>query len=1856
MLFCPVLSNKKVKAEFDELVDAIGENGAYYVWNKNNGEFLDRAPNGAQSKLFSELLRYNKGDRKQTIRDMLVAYTPSFLSEYGDWLNNAVSEPNIWDVFNAKMFSKKDGPEKNPFYFIEASNEYAGADNVFGKTAYSVLMNGESVSSRDILANMIRSKILSPSESVLARILSVHNIPVKFGTLDRMSIAEINFSKTKDGYSIEITIDPVKAAKSSAGYVAQAILHEVIHGITEHAIKYAKNTVERRFARANHVMWKTFSQLFPEEQYGRGELDQRYYAFTDEFEFASEFATNPSVREIVYKKAAEMSDKGQHGLLGKIKQYWHSLVSLLTGKQYSNSMTDQVKEYEKLLHEYIRNHDEIKKGSVSFTKIHDKVNIDAQSHDRLYDTMKWFRRHEKMFQKRAKIIAPGQNQNATVPDSLNNNIRYRFEKIADMLSKRAVAIRVSQLPDEKKTRMQQVLAAQVENFRNDARNTFDTIANFLLQVMPQLTEDVKYVSRVDAQKQDIAADLYMYYTHDNFGVYSKIAGEISSILNNTTLRDLIEQAVPESQNKRDKSAVADYQSLKQAADVIASLANDGDSIMKTIMFRIVNNTLLNVANKVNDPTMINYLQNLLYTNDDQSIFLRMFGSADRANDHTLRAIEYLTSQALDRADMMTNTRTTSLNRLQAKLRPGEQLLCYERNRKGEFTGYLQRDRNFGQFYQDYDEFMVKLNRKYGLEDDNRKQPNDSSIREKWANERNAWLNKHCHRKFKAEYYDAYAKVSETALSMQRELRTQIVALENECIGQDGFLHYEKLNAQQYNQLQYLKICLRNLYSDYDLSGNEKQPGDLMYDVAKELQQLREDLSKLNGPDEQFDSDRDVEAWSKAREAVIQRCGGVEEMKKGRANKRFDWKTLDKWDSRNTKTRLKMNASGTKALLFEKIENQIGKPDYGAEYDRITEEINGILASYKNFVTGEYAASAMPADVKNKINKLVRTRSSVARLAKKRNPNLAKQAKLYATMINKFANTEHTYEYDQLLKQAMDQDVQLGIDMYEAVLLSTGTYIDPDGIEFVPYKYYTKFVIKPEYADEFAEMLPGEGWRSKKEKSSMLDPEFDESYHESMVPKMYDENGKVLYKNEDYGQINGNLKVYYDAIHKTIEEACEMYGGNYNTYRIPAISGTLYSKLKNSADKLTAAQQWVKDHIMVNEDDLDYGQNIADRIEEHDATGHVTKSANFSGYESAYGERPDGRQLNIIPRRYVGKAKDPSRISSDLTGIVLMMYNSATRYAERTKIASECEVLLDMLEVRDVYTSRRSSKNDKKTENKSEKKAHAESDTYKMARAFMDMNMYDIRQKGNGQNAIGKVSMNKIGRLIKNYSVALNLGMNPRVGHTGLFTTICSSLVQAITGFRYSLRDYTGATNEVMMRLVFQGYGGLKHMASRTASDKLSVAARHFNAADAAGRARKNTNRSAAVNLVANNALFGFMTQADIIAKYILMVTVLRSYRFVNGHFTTKTDEIINNERNGERVRSRRSVAKEFNDGETLWSVIQVDDYGNLTVKKGYEEAFKEIEPIVRSRIIRWGAEADGVATETQRAAITQSFVGGCVLQHRTYLPLMLQDRFGKTVYNYDTQTWEGGTFLNVLQLIIGPIQDLFKAGSIAKKIGYGSAAAISYLVPYFLTGSVGVGLIPLLAYSTHKIKNKSGYDENGIPYYFYQRQLRQLVTEAWLNLGLIPVLATMLSAHANADDDDKFWLQYAAYIARAVQWETSNPYNLGDIANNFKSVSAVFSASDGLLSLMDKVSLAILPRANLFNTFVSPQLDDDTQSYSVFDPVERGAYKYLPEGINSRFTRTLIKTTPFKNIYEQTFDPAAKRRYYENQIMRLNKN
>lgn len=67
--FCPNLSNKQVRAEFNELIEALGsENKAYYYWNINNGYNLDKSPDGDLSESYSQIMFATNGDRKAALK------------------------------------------------------------------------------------------------------------------------------------------------------------------------------------------------------------------------------------------------------------------------------------------------------------------------------------------------------------------------------------------------------------------------------------------------------------------------------------------------------------------------------------------------------------------------------------------------------------------------------------------------------------------------------------------------------------------------------------------------------------------------------------------------------------------------------------------------------------------------------------------------------------------------------------------------------------------------------------------------------------------------------------------------------------------------------------------------------------------------------------------------------------------------------------------------------------------------------------------------------------------------------------------------------------------------------------------------------------------------------------------------------------------------------------------------------------------------------------------------------------------------------------------------------------------------------------------------------------------------------------------------------------------------------------------------------------------------------------------------------------------------------------------------------------------------------------------------------------
>lgn len=121
MVTCP---NKNLP-EWKELVSVLGENEAYYIWDQNNGYGLDKAPNGAQSKLFSDLLSYYNGDRTLAIRAKANVYSKAFKNWFGDWNRDFQIKPGDI-VFGhpaiGKTFSVEHG--KYAGQFIDWDVEY----------------------------------------------------------------------------------------------------------------------------------------------------------------------------------------------------------------------------------------------------------------------------------------------------------------------------------------------------------------------------------------------------------------------------------------------------------------------------------------------------------------------------------------------------------------------------------------------------------------------------------------------------------------------------------------------------------------------------------------------------------------------------------------------------------------------------------------------------------------------------------------------------------------------------------------------------------------------------------------------------------------------------------------------------------------------------------------------------------------------------------------------------------------------------------------------------------------------------------------------------------------------------------------------------------------------------------------------------------------------------------------------------------------------------------------------------------------------------------------------------------------------------------------------------------------------------------------------------------------------------------------------------------------------------------------------------------------------------------------------------------------------------------------------------
>lgn len=1895
--FCPLYRNKEVFDKFNEMIEAFGGKpmteeefksrelrqqrsgldfssveSAYTIYDLNKGHFLDEAPNGNKSILYDQILNLTNQDRQKAIQLKSDIYTQQFKEQYGDWLNNKDLKIKL-DINGEPLLSE----------FIKNDEKIRTVNQqLFNQQTYDSLNNGDIVYTNDILIDMIDKNTFSDDMLNIAQILSVHNIGVRYNS----ALGDCEFGKTSidDNGKAIIELNPILIQKLSTQYAANLFVHEIIHAVTDNALFSPSTEYERQFLESNNKIYNIFDKLFPKELYVRnGDL----YGLTNAAEFAAEFIANKSFRDILYKKAQELDNNRFKSIL---RNFINKISKIFINRDLIKSNIDKLKQYENNFHNLLLNRTPIKNGQVidniNLWKIANQYNNNQLSEDAIVDNIEDLNKQLQIIKEAPYIHIVPQIQSTENKEEYTKKLEQFSKDCANYLTLRLKALMSSNLPEYFKSKNKQILQQQISMFNSGQECLYNAIISLLNQSIPQLTQDCEQI--IDKFNNNILlnTDSYMYQMHDNFGTYKRLFDELDSLLESNTIKELLANQISTNSNEFDNN-LKSILSLKQQVVNAKNITETSINCLKQMLIKNMKYLFTQIGNETHDPTMADYLEQLVVKQDDTSWFTQHIGAKDKADDNALRSLSYIINKAINSSESATLDKASKLLNLQKNLAFGESVKdLYEVDQNGVTTGYLIRDLNFGQFENDYSNFLqgdnkskkgsieriglnLYISNKYGilLERNNRKPPENEDARKEWLHLQNEWLDKHCERQYTKEYYELFNNLSNLTRNARSNIQQQIDSLRSECLGDDGFYHYDKLSEQQYKILQNLYIQKRLLQSDYDINGDLKIEGSDEYKIAKELQELNAKTKPS-----QKTVQLNYEAWEKQRAKIIEQCGGQKEYKRylnGEENT-FNIKKLDQWDSFNSKRQFKRNENG-ETILFKYIDEQLGeKPIYevdgdgGAQYEALKKQLNDLYSTYRDRNTGDLMYNMIPKNIKQKISKINRDMHILKNKAKRQNKHLRELLKKRGELYKKYTKTVPTEVYKRMQRYAIQH---LDEQSYDDFINDTHTEVidwmtdQPTG-EMRLKREYSKLVAREEYEDEFMELLPGDGYMESNKNNEFINQNFEQlkKYDRKWVPK---KSIKRYDNTEAFKKIQNSktLSALYEEVLNTMKESNTFYGREfYDNYLLPQIVGSLYKRLKNQSGKWRHALDYVKESlgfgIQSSLQNDEFGISSENQSQLDETLNPVNPSEENNILLS--GTRPDGRSLGMIPMYYTKKLDNPGQLSSDLIGIVCEYYNKAHNFNQKKQIQNKCESIVDMLQNRKIMKNKFSIKNGKTQE----EVAGINSRSYQTAKKFLEMNLYNKRINTNifNFNMFGKnITFNLTALLsnIKNKITAINLGMSPTVAFVGGFSTMFSHIVQSITGQKYGLREAAQAGMQtifdlmktspltltgtvvggMMMNPIFGIPAGLilgsifdkyilRHgIIQNRLSNNLTVGRMEmFGISDQLRRKYTHSNRSEIINAVNDNWCYGAMTMTDFVVKSQIMNSVLMSYRFYNGEFCTKEDLKINYI--NKSYKEYKQALKEWKKGVSLYSIHDMKD-GKVIIRKGYEQYeqyFKNIEDILKNRILNYCESSDGMQSETQKSAIMSNVFGAFVLMHRQYLPVMLQERFGNANWDESMQQLNGGIYKEAFNLNM--LKAFFSATWMASiDMFTGQKNFHDSFNEKFYKG---------MEKPIDKIKRRYGL-----------YKLKQVSTELFLiNAILTPLIAVFENYIKNSDDDDNKLLNLLLYIQYRSLWESKTPYLFDDLFNNIKTVSAGTSGIDKVQNLLESTSRTYFP--DISNSLLDTFFSGNKKEYDEY--VKRGAYKGWLKS-----NRDFIKLTPFHNVYEQYNDSESKLRYFKNQVMKI---
>lgn len=1333
---CLNVKNKEVAALLEEYTNILGnENAAYYVLSENNGYGLDKAPNGADSKLFSDLLNHYNGDRNKAILAKSRVYSDSFRNWFGNWLSDDKTDVSkVVDENSEPLITWHSSPVKGITNFLDSQTETISKDMewIFNKDLKDYLSEGYEISKEQIedynngkTIDIHRPNAIyaasnrSVSESYITKeteeeglYLSgeVYPIYISIKDVEVVDAKESNWNNIQyDGREVStrdleklfrnkkdgVIVEDVYDFGSSALFLDKSNLSDVFIVYNPNQIKSIDN--QGAFSTSDNNIYNQEAQ----SQTGTGRNEELASILSELY---------PNI---------EVGQLNNPNLRGQAQ-----VEGYMAGRVLLNSLLEN---QDTLPHEYahhyiawFRNAPIVQKGIEKFGSEESLVQAIGENSVK---AIRWYNRFfnwiKGLFSSKQRVLNSLTNSflkgeplsyGSLIKTEIHNQqakqipsgINKIYDKIMTGLERRIADIEFSKFKGNRENSLRR-LQFRMNQLENDKAT---------LEFVDYMNDDIA------TQKRELSRMLDAYRLYKSNGTPHGITQEQLDVIRKGYI-GFYDNLITNLQNVIDDESSFEYfndpKLIEQTLDSIKltlSDFNESVRIFNRIVDSIAKDNMLDNASRISDYTRAQ-LDKIFDEGDfELSWWDRYIGQTQYINDPLVQLLlNKLVTAKNEVYDEKLKVGKKLLD-LSSRVSPPDIKLLQERDKDGKRTGYLVSALNRGAHRAAYMSFLTNLANEMGYPDaDVHTLPETLSDEEYryWNARINEWDAANTERKFVPEYYEITNILSLEAKRRRDDINNELQLILLPTIDDEGNFHKEKLSDAEYAKYEALQTKRRNLANPFYEDGTEKLGIDKQ--VAQEFQEYNKRLSeklKYKTNYEKFNK-----AYNKAKSELSE----------------ADFK---KWIKRNTVVRItqdfydkikELSSGKVKSahqLTLEEARNNLlklyTKPDGTVDIDSIPTNVKAMIIEYDSLINQESAQT--PSEKKSEIYLIAEF---------KVDPRYLQQYEFYSK--------KGGAEFDAWLVQ--------------------NTYTDAYG-NIQPASFWKKLVPNAEYRKYYMERVPNRDWSEIDKESAFYNPNFDESYGESRIPK------KSKYGNKDFEKVQNNpkLKALYDAILDTKKESNSyIYFARFlNPYLLPQIDGGAWNTISRSDNVLKGLGLAALNAVTVQEKDEKYNKSKA--------------------------LRSDGTAVKLVPTRYLTQLDNPDTITDDVVGSIIHFYGMAYNYKRMSELAPEMETILDFTSRLDVKTDKGESLNTKSTRLYSKVEELINTFVYGMESDPLEVRIPKTNRK---------VSVDKILTGLANYTRKVGISQNLNVILTGMVTNKVMNRLEAITGLNYTNSELTAAS-------------------------------------------------------------------------------------------------------------------------------------------------------------------------------------------------------------------------------------------------------------------------------------------------------------------------------------------------------------------------------------------------------------------------------------------------------------------------------